>query len=117
MRLSLPKINLTSLVWPGIVLSALVALFYITMSTKMDNQNLKNEIDGLNIKITTMQTQIDRAAAVNVQNSPIYTENKKKDQQLIKDSGRSKLVLEKPGLVEIKINKSFDQFMKDFENE
>lgn len=115
MSLSLPKISFTSLVWPGIVISALVALFYIALSTKMANNDLKHDIAGLKTQITTLQTQIDTAAATNTTNTTYYVENKQQDQQLIKDSGRSKLLLAKPGLVEIKINKSFDDYMKEFD--
>lgn len=45
----------------------------------------------------------------------IYVEQKGKDQQLVKDAGRKDLLFKKPGLIEIKINKSFEEYMAEYD--
>lgn len=107
--------SLTSLVWPVIVGSALVALFYVAVSTKIANNDLKRDVGELKTQLVSMQAQIDRAATTNTGNTIIYQQAKKDDQQLLKDAGRSHLLIAKPGLVEIKINKSFDDYIKGFD--
>lgn len=107
--------SLTSLVWPAIVLGALVALFYIAVSTKIANSDLKRDVGELKTQLTAMQAQVDKAAVTNTGNTIIYEQAKKDDQQLLKDAGRSHLLIAKPGLVEIKINKSFDDYMSSFD--
>jgi len=106
MNIAFPK--LSSLVWPLIVASSLAALFYMTVSAKIENNQLKQDITKLNQDIKAVKE-------TNTGNTIYYVEAKAADQQLLKDAGRKHLLFEKPGLVEIKINKSFDEYMKEFD--
>ena len=106
MKLAFPK--LSSLVWPGLVALSLIALFYMTVTTKIENSKLKDDI-------AKIQKDIEAVQKTDKTNTVYYVEAKSKDQKLIKDSGRKDLLFEKPGLIEIKINKSFDEYMQDFE--
>lgn len=103
---ALPK--LSSLVWPVIVGLSLIALFYITVDTKIENRQLSNDIKAL-------QADIKKVKETNNTNTVIYVEQKAKDQQLVKDAGRKDLLFKKPGLIEIKINKSFEEYMEEFD--
>lgn len=106
MNIAFPK--LSSLVWPGIIALSLIALFYMTITTKIENNELRNDIEKLNNDIVAVKK-------TNTGNTVYYVQAKAADQKLIKDSGRKQLLFEKPGLIEIKINKSFDEYMQDFE--
>ncbi|AIK68005.1 MAG: hypothetical protein RR212_00155 [Bacteroidales bacterium] len=103
---ALPK--LSSLVWPVIVGLSLIALFYIAVDTKIENRQLSNDIKAL-------QADIKKVKETNNTNTVIYVEQKAKDQQLVKDAGRKDLLFKKPGLIEIKINKSFEEYMEEFD--
>ncbi|WP_426770714.1 hypothetical protein [Enterobacter cloacae complex sp. 363J6] len=100
--------KLTSLVWPVIVALSLAGLLYMTITLKSENDQLAKDIKEL-------QADIKKVKETNNTNTVIYVEQKAKDQQLMKDAGRKDLLFKKPGLIEIKINKSFDEYMKDFE--
>ncbi|ADE34894.1 hypothetical protein KP15_62 [Klebsiella phage KP15] len=106
MRFIMPKIS--SWVWPVIVGLSLIALFYIAVDTKIENASLRKDIKSL-------QDDVKKVKETNTSNTVIYVEQKSKDQQLVKDAGRKHLLFEKPGLIEIKINKSFDEYMQEFE--
>lgn len=100
--------KLTSLVWPVIVGISLISLFYITVDTKIENSQLAKDIKEL-------RNDIKKVKETNNTNTVIYVEQKAKDQQLVKDAGRKDLLFKKPGLIEIKINKSFEEYMEEFE--
>lgn len=102
----MPKIS--SWVWPVIVGLSLIALFYIAVDTKIENASLRKDIKSL-------QDDVKKVKETNTSNTVIYVEQKSKDQQLVKDAGHKHLLFEKPGLIEIKINKSFDEYMQEFE--
>lgn len=104
----MPKIS--SWVWPVIVGLSLIALFYIAVDTKIENASLRKDIKSL-------QDDVKKVKETNTSNTVIYVEQKGKDQQLVKDAGRKDLLFKKPGLIEIKINKSFEEYMRDFEND
>lgn len=104
--MEIPKIS--SLVWPVIVGISLISLFYIAVDTKIENKQLREDL-------TTLQNDVKKVKETNNTNTVIYVEQKGKDQQLIKDSGRKHLLFEKPGLIEIKINKSFDEYMQEYD--
>ncbi|QFR55659.1 hypothetical protein JC221_013 [Yersinia phage JC221] len=106
MNIAFPK--LSSLVWPGMIALSLIGLFYLTVTTKIENSQLKEDISQL-------QKDIKAVKETNTGNTVYYVEAKSADQQLIKDSGRKQLLFEKPGLIEIKINKSFDDYMREFD--
>lgn len=100
--------KLTSLVWPVIVALSLAGLLYMTITLKSENDQLAKDIKEL-------QADIKKVKETNNTNTVIYVEQKAKDQQLVKDAGRKDLLFKKPGLIEIKINKSFEEYMRDFE--
>lgn len=103
---ALPK--LTSLVWPVIVALSLAGLLYMTITLKSENDQLAKDIKEL-------QTDIKKVKETNNTNTVIYVEQKAKDQQLMKDAGRKDLLFKKPGLIEIKINKSFEEYMAEYD--
>lgn len=103
---ALPK--LTSLVWPVIVALSLAGLLYMTITLKSENDQLAKDIKEL-------RDDIKKVKETNNTNTVIYVEQKAKDQQLVKDAGRKDLLFKKPGLIEIKINKSFEEYMQEFE--
>lgn len=103
---AMPK--LSSLVWPVIVALSLAGLLYMTITLKADNIKLTKDI-------ATIQADIKKVKETNNTNTVIYVEQKAKDQQLVKDAGRKDLLFKKPGLIEIKINKSFDEYMQEYE--
>ena len=100
--------KLTSLVWPVLVALSLAGLLYMTITLKSENDQLAKDIKEL-------QADIKKVKETNNTNTVIYVEQKAKDQQLVKDAGRKDLLFKKPGLIEIKINKSFEDYMRDFE--
>lgn len=100
--------KLTSLVWPVLVALSLAGLLYMTITLKSENDQLAKDIKEL-------QDDIKKVKETNNTNTVIYVEQKAKDQQLVKDAGRKDLLFKKPGLIEIKINKSFEEYMRDFE--
>ena len=100
--------KLTSLVWPVLVALSLAGLLYMTITLKSENDQLAKDIKEL-------QADIKKVKETNNTNTVIYVEQKAKDQQLVKDAGRKNLLFKKPGLIEIKINKSFEEYMRDFE--
>ncbi|WOL25222.1 Rz-like spanin [Klebsiella phage iPHaGe-KPN-11i] len=100
--------KLTSLVWPVLVALSLAGLLYMTITLKSENDQLAKDIKEL-------QADIKKVKETNNTNTVIYVEQKAKDQQLVKDAGRKDLLFKKPGLIEIKINKSFEEYMRDFE--
>lgn len=100
--------KLTSLVWPVIVALSLAGLLYMTITLKSENDQLAKDIKEL-------QADIKKVKETNNTNTVIYVEQKGKDQQLVKDAGRKDLLFKKPGLIEIKINKSFEEYMQEFE--
>ena len=100
--------KLTSLVWPVLVALSLAGLLYMTITLKTENNKLAKDIKEL-------QADIKKVKETNNTNTVIYVEQKGKDQQLVKDAGRKDLLFKKPGLIEIKINKSFEEYMRDFE--
>lgn len=102
--------KLTSLVWPVLVALSLAGLLYMTITLKSENDQLAKDIKEL-------QADIKKVKETNNTNTVIYVEQKAKDQQLVKDAGRKDLLFKKPGLIEIKINKSFEEYMRDFEND
>ncbi len=102
----MPKIS--SWVWPVIVGLSLIALFYITVDTKIENASLRKDIKSL-------QDDVKKVKETNTSNTVIYVEQKGKDQQLVKDAGRKDLLFKKPGLIEIKINKSFEEYMAEYD--
>lgn len=106
MNIPLPK--LTSLVWPVIVALSLSGLFYMTVTLKSENDQLTKDIKEL-------RNDIKKVKETNNTNTVIYVEQKGKDQQLMKDAGRKDLLFKKSGLIEIKINKSFEEYMEEFE--
>jgi hypothetical protein len=106
MNIAFPK--LSSLVWPLIVASSLAALFYMTVNAKIENSQLKDDI-------AQMQKDIKAVKETNTGNTVYYVQAKSQDQKLIKDASRKQLLFEKPGLIEIKINKSFDEYMKEYD--
>lgn len=103
---AMPK--LSSLAWPVIVALSLAGLLYMTVTLKADNIKLTEDI-------ATIQADIKKVKETNNTNTVIYVEQKAKDQQLVKDAGRKDLLFKKPGLIEIKINKSFDEYMQEYE--
>ena len=100
--------KLTSLVWHVLVALSLEGLLYMTITLKSENDQLAKDIKEL-------QADIKKVKETNNTNTVIYVEQKAKDQQLVKDAGRKDLLFKKPGLIEIKINKSFEEYMRDFE--
>lgn len=100
--------KLTSLVWPVIVALSLAGLLYMTITLKSENDQLANDIKEL-------QADIKKVKETNNTNTVIYVEQKGKDQQLVKDAGRKDLLFKKPGLIEIKINKSFEEYMAEYD--
>ncbi|AKU44374.1 i-spanin [Klebsiella phage BL02] len=102
----MPKIS--SWVWPVIVGLSLIALFYIAVDTKIENASLRKDIKSL-------QDDVKKVKETNTSNTVIYVEQKGKDQQLVKDAGRKDLLFKKPGLIEIKINKSFEEYMAEYD--
>ena len=100
--------KLTSLVWPVIVALSLAGLLYMTITLKTENNQLAKDIKEL-------RDDVKKVKETNNTNTVIYVEQKAKDQQLVKDAGRKDLLFKKPGLIEIKINKSFEEYMRDFE--
>lgn len=106
MRFIMPKIS--SWVWPVIVGLSLIALFYIAVDTKIENASLRKDIKSL-------QDDVKKVKETNTSNTVIYVEQKGKDQQLVKDAGRKDLLFKKPGLIEIKINKSFEEYMAEYD--
>ena len=100
--------KLTSLVWPVLVALSLAGLLYMTITLKSENDQLAKDIKEV-------QADIKKVKETNNTNTVIYVEQKAKDQQLVKDAGRKDLLFKKPGLIEIKINKSFEEYMRDFE--
>lgn len=100
--------KLTSLVWPVIVALSLAGLLYMTITLKSENDQLAKDIKEL-------QTDIKKVKETNNTNTVIYVEQKAKDQQLVKDAGRKDLLFKKPGLIEIKINKSFEEYMAEYD--
>ncbi|WP_431608357.1 hypothetical protein [Enterobacter asburiae] len=100
--------KLTSLVWPVLVALSLAGLLYMSITLKSENDQLAKDIKEL-------QADIKKVKETNNTNTVIYVEQKAKDQQLVKDAGRKDLLFKKPGLIEIKINKSFEEYMRDFE--
>lgn len=100
--------KLTSLVWPVIVALSLAGLLYMTITLKSENDQLANDIKEL-------QADIKKVKETNNTNTVIYVEQKAKDQQLVKDAGRKDLLFKKPGLIEIKINKSFEEYMAEYD--
>lgn len=103
---ALPK--LSSLVWPVIVALSLAGLLYMTITLKTENNKLAKDIKELRDDVTKVKE-------TNNTNTVIYVQQKGKDQQLVKDAGRKDLLFKKPGLIEIKINKSFEEYMEEFE--
>lgn len=102
----MPKIS--SWVWPVIVGLSLIAIFYIAVDTKIENASLRKDIKSL-------QDDVKKVKETNTSNTVIYVEQKGKDQQLVKDAGRKDLLFKKPGLIEIKINKSFEEYMAEYD--
>lgn len=100
--------KLTSLVWPVIVALSLAGLLYMTITLKSENDQLAKDIKEL-------QADIKKVKETNNTNTVIYVEQKAKDQQLMKDAGRKDLLFKKPGLIEIKINKSFEEYMAEYD--
>lgn len=100
--------KLTSLVWPVLVALSLAGLLYMTITLKSENDQLAKDIKEL-------RDDVKKVKKTNNTNTVIYVEQKAKDQQLVKDAGRKDLLFKKPGLIEIKINKSFEEYMRDFE--
>lgn len=100
--------KLTSLVWPVIVALSLAGLLYMTVTLKSENDQLAKDIKEL-------QDDIKKVKETNNTNTVIYVEQKAKDQQLMKDAGRKDLLFKKPGLIEIKINKSFEEYMAEYD--
>ncbi|ADJ55373.1 hypothetical protein Lw1_gp070 [Escherichia phage Lw1] len=100
--------KLTSLVWPVLVALSLAGLLYMTITLKSENDQLAKDIKEL-------RDDVKKVKETNNTNTVIYVEQKAKDQQLVKDAGRKDLLFKKPGLIEIKINKSFEEYMRDFE--
>ncbi|QJI53117.1 hypothetical protein EBPL_00074 [Enterobacter phage EBPL] len=100
--------KLTSLVWPVIVALSLAGLLYMTITLKSENDQLAKDIKEL-------QADIKKVKETNNTNTVIYVEQKGKDQQLVKDAGRKDLLFKKPGLIEIKINKSFEEYMTEYD--
>ncbi|ALF01760.1 hypothetical protein [Klebsiella phage Kp_GWPR59] len=100
--------KLTSLVWPVIVALSLAGLLYMTITLKSENDQLAKDIKEL-------QADIKKVKETNNTNTVIYVEQKGKDQQLVKDAGRKDLLFKKPGLIEIKINKSFEEYMAEYD--
>lgn len=100
--------KLTSLVWPVIVAMSLAGLLYMTITLKSENDQLTKDIKEL-------QADIKKVKETNNTNTVIYVEQKGKDQQLVKDAGRKDLLFKKPGLIEIKINKSFEEYMAEYD--
>lgn len=100
--------KLTSLVWPVIVALSLAGLLYMTIILKSENDQLAKDIKEL-------QADIKKVKETNNTNTVIYVEQKGKDQQLVKDAGRKDLLFKKPGLIEIKINKSFEEYMAEYD--
>ncbi|WKC55074.1 hypothetical protein R61_183 [Klebsiella phage R6_1] len=101
-------INIKSWIWPIIVACSLIALFYIAVDTKIENASLRKDIKSL-------QDDVKKVKETNTSNTVIYVEQKGKDQQLVKDAGRKDLLFKKPGLIEIKINKSFEEYMAEYD--
>lgn len=100
--------KLTSLVWPVLVALSLAGLLYMTITLKSENDQLAKDIKEL-------QDDIKKVKETNNTNTVIYVEQKAKDQQLVKDAGRKDLLFKKPGLIEIKINKSFEEYMAEYD--
>ena len=100
--------KLTSLVWPVLVALSLAGLLYMTITLKSENDQLAKDIKEL-------QADIKKVKETNNTNTVIYVEQKAKDQQLVKDAGRKNLLFKKPGLIEIKINKSFEEYMAEYD--
>lgn len=100
--------NISSWIWPVIVAGSLAGLLYMTITLKSENDQLAKDIKEL-------QADIKKVKETNNTNTVIYVEQKGKDQQLMKDAGRKDLLFKKPGLIEIKINKSFEEYMEEFE--
>ncbi|URP86367.1 hypothetical protein ECF2_0139 [Enterobacter phage EC-F2] len=100
--------KLTSLVWPVLVALSLAGLLYMTITLKSENDQLAKDIKEL-------QADIKKVKETNNTNTVIYVEQKGKDQQLVKDAGRKDLLFKKPGLIEIKINKSFEEYMAEYD--
>ncbi|QIW86175.1 hypothetical protein PKP2_123 [Klebsiella phage P-KP2] len=86
----------------------MIALFYIAVDTKIENASLRKDIKSL-------QDDVKKVKETNTSNTVIYVEQKGKDQQLVKDAGRKDLLFKKPGLIEIKINKSFEEYMAEYD--
>lgn len=103
---ALPK--LSSLVWPVIVALSLAGLLYMTITLKTENNQLAKDIKEL-------RDDVKKVKETNNTNTVIYVQQKGKDQQLVKDAGRKDLLFKKPGLIEIKINKSFEEYMAEYE--
>lgn len=103
---ALPK--LSSLVWPVIVALSLAGLLYMTVTLKTENNKLAKDIKEL-------RDDVKKVKETNNTNTVIYVQQKGKDQQLVKDAGRKDLLFKKPGLIEIKINKSFEEYMAEYE--
>nr|HDI1683904.1 hypothetical protein [Klebsiella pneumoniae] len=104
----LGMINIKSWIWPIIVACSLIALFYIAVDTKIENASLRKDIKSL-------QDDVKKVKETNTSNTVIYVEQKGKDQQLVKDAGRKDLLFKKTGLIEIKINKSFEEYMAEYD--
>lgn len=100
--------KLTSLVWPVIVALSLAGLLYMTITLKSENDQLAKDIKEL-------RDDVKKVKETNNTNTVIYVEQKGKDQQLVKDAGRKDLLFKKPGLIEIKINKSFEEYMAEYD--
>ncbi|UGO54530.1 putative i-spanin [Cronobacter phage vB_CsaD_Banach] len=96
------------MVWPVIVALSLAGLLYMTITLKSENDQLAKDIKEL-------QADIKKVKETNNTNTVIYVEQKAKDQQLVKDAGRKDLLFKKPGLIEIKINKSFEEYMAEYD--
>lgn len=111
--MTLPK--LSDLVWPGIVALSLIALFTFAVHITKQNTQLTDQVNSLNTRIDNLKKEVDQAKQTNDKNTGLYTGDKKADVQLIKSSGRKDLLFEKPGLIELKINDSFDTYMQDFD--
>lgn len=111
--MTLPK--LSDLVWPGIVALSLIALFSFAVYSQKQNTKLTDQVDALNTQINNLKTEVAQVKQTNDKNSTLYAADKKADTQLIKNSGRKDLLFAKPGLIELKINDSFDTYMQDFD--
>lgn len=111
--MTFPK--LSSLVWPSFVALSLIGLFCVNVYLVKDNTQIKADNAALKTTLEQLKSQVSIVQSTNNLNTVLYSGGKKSDQNLIKNAARQDLLFKKPGLIENKINDSFNKYMQDFD--